>query len=100
MVVYVILVIIGFTGLFFDSLMAIMNATVMEVEGVGYLYAGTALGFASTVCNIGGSLSPPIGNSLVDYSPSVPFLFWSGLGFFAVFMFVFVLKSPKRKRES
>lgn len=95
-----ILVIIGFTGLFFDSLMAIMNATVMEVEGVGYLYAGTALGFASTVRNIGGSLSPPIGNSLVDYGPSVPFLFWSGLGFFAVFMFVFVLKSPKRKRES
>jgi MFS family permease len=95
-----ILIVIGATGLVFDSLMAIMNATVMEVDGVGYLYAGTALGFATMIRNIGGAISPPIGNSLAVYGPNVPFLFWGALGFFAVLMFVFVLKSPNKKKRT
>ncbi|MCB9458631.1 MAG: MFS transporter [Anaerolineaceae bacterium] len=93
-----ILIVIAATGLVFDSFMAILNATVMEVDGVGHLYAGTALGFANTIRSVGMSLSPPIGNSLAIYGLSTPFLFWGGLGFLGVFIFIFVFKSPKRKR--
>lgn len=95
-----ILIVLAATGLFFDSLMAILNATVMEVEGVGYLLAGTALGFATMIRNIGGAVSPPLGNSLAIYGPHVPFLFWGALGYFAVLILIFVLKSPKRKHAA
>jgi predicted MFS family arabinose efflux permease len=94
-----ILIVVAATGLVFDAYMAIYNASVLEVDGVGYLYAGTALGFATMIRNLGGTLSPPLGNSLAIYGPSVPFLFWGGLGLFAAFMFAFVLKMPRAKEK-
>ena len=44
--------------------MAILNTSVLEVEGVSDLYAGTAIGFAVMIRNLGATFSPPIGNSL------------------------------------
>ncbi len=92
-----VVIIIAATGIVFDSFMAISNATVLEVEGVGFVYAGTALGISTMIRNSGGFFSPPLGNSLAVYGPSVPFLFWGLMGFFAVFMFAFVLKMPQAK---
>jgi Na+/melibiose symporter-like transporter len=92
-----VLILVAATGLVFDAYMAIYNASVLEVEGVGYLYAGTALGFSTMIRSLGGTLSPPLGNSLAVYGPSVPILFWGGLGLFAAFMYAFVLKMPRAK---
>lgn len=92
-----ILLLIAATGLVFDSFMAISSASVLEVEGVTGLYTGTAVGFTMMIRNLGGTFSPAIGNSLTGFGLHVPFLFWSGMGLFAVFMFVFVLKSAKHK---
>ena len=96
LVVYV----IAATGIVFDAFMAISGATVLEVRGVGLTYAGTALGISTMIRNTGGFFAPPLGNSLAVYGPSVPFLFWGAMGFFAVFMFTFVLKMQPRQSES
>lgn len=91
-----IVLVIAATGFIFDSLMAILNASVLEVEGVTDLYAGAALGFATMIRNLGGTISPPIGNGLAAIGDSVPFLFWGGTGLLAVIMFAFLFRPSKR----
>jgi cyanate permease len=90
-----IVVVIAATGFVFDSFMAILNASVLEVEGVTHIYAGTALGFAMMIRNLGGTFSPPVGNALTAFGSNVPFLFWGAMGLFAVIMFAFPLKPRK-----
>lgn len=90
-----IVVVIAVTGIVFDSFMAILNASVLEVEGVSQLYAGTAIGFATMIRNLGGAFSPPVGNSLTAIGFNIPFLFWGGMGLLAVVMFAFQLKAGK-----
>jgi MFS family permease len=90
-----IILIITLTGLVFDSFMAVMNASVLEVDGVTHVYAGTAIGFSLMIRNLGGTFSPPLGNSLAVYGANIPFLFWGGMGLFAVLMFTFLLKPKK-----
>lgn len=90
-----IVVTIAITGLVFDSFMAILNASVLEADGLTDVYAGTAIGFATMIRNLGGAFSPALGNSLVPLGASVPFLFWGGMALFTVLMFVFVLKPHK-----
>ena len=95
-----IVLVIAATGLVFDSFMAISTASVLEVEGVSDLYAGTAIGFATTFRYLGGTFSPPVGNSLTAIGLSIPFLFWGGMGLLAVIMFVFLLKPGKAAAPS
>lgn len=87
-----VILVIAATGFVFDGFMAISTASVLEARGVGHLYAGTALGFATMVRSLGGAFSPAVGNSLTVYGLNVPFLFWGGMGLLAVFMFVFFLR--------
>jgi MFS transporter, CP family, cyanate transporter len=94
-----ILIVVGATGIVFDGFMAIYNASVLEVEGIGFAYAGTALGFSTTIRNLGGTFSPPLGNSLAVYGPNIPFLLWGGMGLFAVVIFAYLLVS-RRSRSS
>ena len=90
-----ILLVIAATGFVFDSFMAILNTSVLEVEGVSDLYAGTAIGFAVMIRNLGATFSPPIGNSLTTLGLNLPFLFWGSMGLLAVIMFAFLLKPSK-----
>lgn len=90
-----IVLVIAATGFVFDSFMAILNATVLEVEGLSDLYAGTAIGFATMIRNLGGTFSPPVGNALTAIGLSVPFLFWGAMGLFAVIMFAFLRTTKK-----
>jgi NNP family nitrate/nitrite transporter-like MFS transporter len=90
-----IVLVIAATGCVFDSFMAILNASVLEVEGVSHQYAGTVIGFATMIRNLGGAFSPPVGNSLTVIGLNIPFLFWSGMGLFAVVMFAFILKPTR-----
>jgi MFS family permease len=67
------------TGFVRDAFMAIIITMVIETEGVGPIYAGTATGFTMAISGIGNVIAPPLGNSLAVLWPSAPFAFWSGL---------------------
>jgi cyanate permease len=82
-------------GVVFDGFMAIFMATVLEIRGVGLLFAGTALGFAGMVREVGGVFSPPVGNSLTAFGPAVPFAFWSALAFLGAIAFLIYLKRDR-----
>jgi len=67
-----------------DGFMAIYTTMVIESEGIGPAYAGTAWGFAMAISGTANVIAPPLGNSLADIGPSVPFAFWAGLAVFGI----------------
>ncbi len=73
------------SGIFMDGFMALIVTTLLETEGVKPEYSGTALGLVFTIAQLGGVFSPPLGNSLADINPGLPFVFWAGLSFIAIF---------------
>jgi hypothetical protein len=62
-----------------DAFMAIFMTMVIETDGVGPAYAGTALGVTMALSGLGNFLAPPPGNSLAVLWPGAPFAFWAGL---------------------
>jgi cyanate permease len=64
-------------GLFRDGFMAIFMTSVIEIKGVGAMYAGTATGFTLIFLQIGHLIAPPAGNSLAAFNPGTPFAFWA-----------------------
>lgn len=66
-------------GLVRDGFMAVFMTTVIETEGVGTMYVGTAMGLVMVFAGLGRLIAPPLGNSLADISPSLPFVFWACL---------------------
>ncbi len=70
-------------GLCFDSFMALMGASITEVEGLEMARVGSALGLGGVLQNLGGSLLPPIGNALSPIALNAPFLLWAASGLFA-----------------
>lgn len=62
-----------------DGFMATAMTAMMEVEGVGTKYAGTATGFSLAWLGLGSVIAPPLGNSLARFGPGVPFVLWSAL---------------------
>lgn len=81
-----------------DGFMAVTITMITETEGVGAAYAGTALGLAMTLSRVGGIISPPVGNSLADINPGLPFIFWAALAATALFGFHFVKETGRRQR--
>jgi MFS family permease len=75
-----------------DAFMAIFLTMVIETEGVGPTYAGTATGFTMAISGIGNVLAPPLGNSLAVFWPGAPFAFWAGLVIFGIFCLSLVRK--------
>lgn len=67
------------SGFVRDAFMAIFLTMVIEIEGVGPRFAGTALGLTMALSGLGNFLAPPIGNSLAVFWPGAPFAFWSAL---------------------
>lgn len=70
---------LALAGMTRDGFMAVFLTTIIDVEGVGTQYIGTANGVVMACSMIGNLISPPIGNSLSKIAPGVPFLFWAGL---------------------
>jgi MFS family permease len=62
-----------------DGFMAVFMTSVIETEGVGARFAGTATGVTMLISGMGNILAPPIGNSLAGVSPGLPFAFWAAL---------------------
>ncbi|MEM7113598.1 MAG: MFS transporter [Chloroflexota bacterium] len=82
-------------GLMFDAFMAIHQAEVLSLDGLG-AYAGSALGLLVMFREVGGFLSPPFGNWLASqFGASVPFFFWGSMGLLAGAVFLLLpQKSP------
>ncbi|MFH0846827.1 MAG: MFS transporter [Chloroflexota bacterium] len=72
------------TGVFMDAFMAVSVTLAQQIEGVGSEYSGTALGLAFTLSQVGGFLSPLLGNSLAVLDSGLPLLFWASLSLCAV----------------
>jgi MFS family permease len=72
------------SGIFMDGFMAIIVTMLLETEGVGPIYSGTALGVVFTISQIGSVVSPPLGNSLAGINPGLPFVFWAALSVFGL----------------
>jgi predicted MFS family arabinose efflux permease len=79
-----------------DGFMAIFLTMVIETEGVGPAYAGTAIGMTMMVGSLGSVLTPPLGNSLAVYRPGAPFAFWAACAAIGLICLAFV-KSKNRK---
>ena len=80
-------------GIVRDGLLAILMTAIIETEGVGPAYAGTATGLVLTVARLASFISPPIGNSLANINPGLPFVFWAGLAAIVLFSFYFFRQS-------
>jgi MFS family permease len=87
------------TGFVRDGFMAIYTTMVIETEGVGPTYIGSAWGITMALSGIGNVIAPPLGNSLAVYGPSVPFAFWAGLALLGIGC-LSLTKHPPRSAQS
>lgn len=83
-------------GVVRDAYMAVIISTIIETEGVGAAYAGTAMGLVMTLSRLGASASPPIGNSLAHVDPGLPFAFWGALAAAGLFGLRFMKEDRAR----
>jgi cyanate permease len=84
-----------------DGFMAIALTISTETEGVGVVYAGTSMGLAQTLLNIGSLSSPALGNSLADpANPAAPYPFflWAAFGLLSLIAFCFVKETGWRNK--
>ncbi len=91
-----VLIAMGFAGLFMDGFMAILTTMLLETEGVGHKYSGTAIGVVFTIAQLGSVISPPIGNGLEAYGQQWPFIFWAACGAAALIPFFFTKETARR----
>ena len=84
-------------GIFMDGFMSLIVTMLLETEGVGPVYSGTALGIVFTIVHIGSASSPPLGNSLDSISQEAPFFFWASLSIVALVMLFFIKETGWRK---
>lgn len=94
----VIWVLMVLSGAFMDGFMAITTTILLETEGVGPAYSGTALGIIFTIAHVGSVSSPPIGNSFASFDPGLPFVFWTCLSVLSLFTLAFVKETGWRKK--
>jgi len=66
-------------GITRDGFMAISMTAIIEVEGIGPRFAGSATGLVMSAIGIANVFAPPIGNWLAKFGPGIPFLFWASL---------------------
>lgn len=68
-----------FGNLLRSGAQALWTVMIIETEGVGSRYGGTAIGLSSSIAMLGAFLGPPLGNSLHVISDGAPFFFWAAL---------------------
>jgi len=71
-------------GISMDGFMSLTVTMLLETEGIGPAYSGTALGILFTIVHIGSVASPPLGNSLAGINLGLPFIFWASLSIVAL----------------
>jgi cyanate permease len=73
-------------------LIALLSVIILETEGIGVTYSGTAMGLMSSLGMIGGTLAPPLGNSFADKGAALPFVFWGALAAASLPLFFFLIR--------
>jgi len=94
--VWVLMIMVGLSR---DGFFAISFTMSTETVGIGVVYAGTAVGLVQTILNVGSLSSPPLGNSLADTNPGLPFIFWAAFGLLAFVAFCFVKETGWKRKE-
>jgi NNP family nitrate/nitrite transporter-like MFS transporter len=87
-------------GVFRDMIWAMASTVIVETDGIGPVYAGTAVGIVHAFTRVGYTFSPPAGNSLVAISEGLPFAFWAGLSALGVLLFLFVKETGRGRRTN
>jgi len=87
-------------GLFMDAFMSVIVTLAQETKGAGLTYPGMTLGLIFTFSQVGSFISPPLGNSLSNFHPGLPFLFWSLLSLFIVIALMLVKEDERRSFHS
>ncbi|MDX2500848.1 MAG: MFS transporter [Deltaproteobacteria bacterium] len=77
-------------GISRDGFMATTMSAIIEEEGVGARFAGTATGLNISVMGITNVFAPPVGNWLSKFGPGLPFLFWASLVFTGLVGYLFM----------
>jgi len=96
--VWVIMIVVGIAR---DGFMAVALTISTETEGVGVVYAATAMGLVQTLMNVGGLSSPVLGNSLADPANPAspyPFFLWAAFGLLALIAFCFVKETGWKQK--
>jgi len=70
---------VAIAGMVRDGFMGVFLALIIETEGIGTAYAGTATGLVLVFSGLGNLVAPPVGNSLAGMAPGLPFVFWASL---------------------
>ena len=70
---------VSMAGMVRDGFMAVLQTVVLETEGVGAAYGGTAMGLVMLFSGLGRLTAPPLGNSLASIASALPFGFWAAL---------------------
>jgi cyanate permease len=83
-------------GITRDGFMAITMTAIIEEEGIGARFAGSATGLNMSLMGIANVFAPPIGNWLTKFGSGLSFFFWAFLVFLG-FISYFFLRQPKRK---
>ena len=86
-------------GLARDMVWAVAAIMTVETEGIGPLYAGTAVGIVHAFTRVGYTFSPPAGNSFASIDMGLPFVFWAGLSLVSLVAFLFVKETGRQKRR-
>ena len=84
-------------GIVRGGFMALFITMLMETEGIGATYSGTAQGLMMTFGQLGGFFAPPLGNSLAGINPGFPFVFWGILSALTLSGFYFVKEKRRGK---
>jgi MFS family permease len=87
-------------GGFFDGFMAVICTMLLETEGVGLAYSGTALGLVFTISQIAGVVTPPLGNSLGNVNPGLPFVFWASISAVSLVTLAFSKETGRRTKRT
>ncbi len=82
-------------GVFRDMIWAVAATMIIETEGIGPVYAGTAVGIVHAFTRVGYTFAPPAGNSLVVIYDGLPFVFWAGLSVVSLLAFLFVKETGR-----
>jgi len=77
-------------GFFRDGYYAIIATLVVETDGIGVTYAGTATGLVWTLGAFGSFIAPPLGNSFASIAPGLPFMFWGAILILPIYIFLFM----------
>lgn len=87
-------------GISRDGFMAIAMTAIIEEQGIGARFAGSAVGLNMSVIGIAGVFAPPVGNWLAKFGAGLPFLFWASLVFLGSMGHLFTRPSATESTRS